>query len=503
MRRLHALPVLLLVAILGAPPVYAHEVKTKDGKVLEGKILSETDDEVVIETTFDGVVTVPAARVAEVDRTSVPLREQLQFRADLAKDDVGQLWDLHKWAKRKGFGEELGFVLDRILQLEPNNARAHKMLGHERVDGVWMTPEEKAQAEARAHEEAMRAQGLVPYEGEWVTPEEKDARERGLIRDGDEWVTEEEYHRRRGEELVDGRWVKVGEEEGKAYVAEIVSARVPLKYTWSTVVDIFADVKPEDVQRISEGADAVMRAMRSVLRPGESDFPTGLRGRIKLFAIAKLPTYARLAKWFDEKHKASELVPGWDTAVQRQHSWWWVDPDAAAAYKFPNTSRTFVSNVLHGLGHVLLTRYKFNYEFPSLWLREGFAYHMEMESIGYSETFSLSRGGSAQGTEAPVWSDSDKWRDALKALVAEGGDPPLRRMAKMEHGQMGYHELVKAWSLVESLIRWDPVKFKTFVDLSKKRDMDEEDALREAFGVDYRQLDVKWRAYVSGGFQHS
>lgn len=53
--------------------------------------------------------------------------------------------------------------LERIIELDPDNAEARRLLGYARdkATGKWMTPSEKA-----------ASQGLVRYNGRWVTPQE-------------------------------------------------------------------------------------------------------------------------------------------------------------------------------------------------------------------------------------------------------------------------------------------------------------------------------------------
>lgn len=501
------LVVLLLVGtgLLAPLRAGAHTVETVDGTIYEGRIAVDNEEKVVIATTFDGRVTIPREQVKAIDNAVPPLRDQLKYRAELAKDDVGKLWDLHRWAKEKGFDKELVSVLRRILVLAPKNVRAHKLLGHEKVDGEWMTPREKEFYLAEKHADEMRAKGLVEHDGRWVTPEEKDALRKGLVKDGEEWVTEEEYHQRRGEQLVDGEWVRIGEKEAKAWLQELKAARLRVTYTWSANVDAYSDVKTGHTMRVIKGAEAAFKVFRSTLRPDAQEFPTGVRARVRLHLFNKLPAYARFAKFFDGKERCSELVKGWVNAVRRQHSFWWVDPvGVVGAYKFPNTPRTFVSNAVHSLGLILLTRYRFNYSFPRQWLLEGFAYYLELEALGYTDTFSLSRGGTGAAAAAgrPVWADSDEWKGALKTLVAEGRDPPMKRIVRMQAGQMHYLELVKSWSIVECLIRLDPEKFVAFIDADKDRDKTTEDALAEVYGWSWRELDRVWRAYVTAGFTH-
>ncbi|MFV1958687.1 MAG: hypothetical protein ACC662_04670 [Planctomycetota bacterium] len=503
-RRILFLGIFLLATLASARRARADVVVTIDGTTYEGKVLVEDDKEVVILTTFDGRKSIPRANVAKVDRSPPPLRDQLKFRAERAKDSVKALWDLHKWAKQKGFEKELALILERIIELDPKSARAHKLLGHEKVDGVWMTPEEREALERLKYEEAMRAKGLVPYQGRWVTPEEKHGLENGLLKDGDEWVTVAEYHARRGEKLVDGKWVRVGEDEGKAWQEALKKNRVKAAYLWGANFDLYSDVSKENAKKVLKGCEAVLAVMRRTLRPSPGEMPRGLDARIRLHAFKKLPAYARFAVFFDKQEKCSELVVGWVRSVQRQHAFWWVQPvGVVAAYKFPNTSRTLVSNLAHDVGMILLTQYRFNYRFPSQWLLDGFAYYLELEGMGYTETFSLSRGGSAAAGDGskPVWLDSAKWSFALKGLVTEGRDPPIKRIAKMTQDQMGYHELAKSWSVVEYLIRKDQAAFKRFIDADKERDKTTEDALKEAYGLTWRKLDQAWRAYVAADFK--
>ena len=160
----------------GPPPAAAHVVTTKDGKSYEGRVLADDAEQVVIETTFDGTKELRKADVAKVDTAVPPLREQLAFRLGQAKDVPG-LVDLATWAKAKGFKPEVELVWRKVLELDPQNGKARKALGHVRVGAAWLTPEEKAVADKAAADAAQRAKGLVEHQGRWVTPQEKEALE--------------------------------------------------------------------------------------------------------------------------------------------------------------------------------------------------------------------------------------------------------------------------------------------------------------------------------------
>lgn len=502
--------VLLAASCLLARAAHGDVVVTRDGTTYEGKVLVQDDEKVVIETTFDGTRTVPKDDVKSVDTRKPPLRDQLAFRTKQAEGDAKALWGVWQWAKKAGFETELRPILELVVVADPQHRKAREALGHEKVDGHWMSPEEKARHEEAAKEDEYRARGLVPYEGEWVTPQEKEAREKGLRKDGGDWITEEEWHRRRGERQVDGAWIRFGEAEGKAFT-DLASkgSRLPLVYRWSPWFDFLGDVPEPLLGTIADGCEKAYAAARGYLKPKDDDLPeSDPAQRTRVFLHVKLPAYTRLATWFAGHVKADELVKGWVGAVQRQHAWWWVqDVNAIGCYQFPSTDKTFVSNTVHQVGKLLLTIYKRDYRFPSAWLQEGFAYVLEMDAIGYSLTFTLGRGAGSQATgedtDVPIWQDSARWREALKAEVLAGTDPPLKRLARMDLSQFRYVELVKSWSVVECLIRWDAAKFKQLIDTLKGDDPDEEKALKAVYGVDYRGLDDRWRAYVQAGFQHA
>jgi hypothetical protein len=488
------------VALLGGP-ARADVVTLKGGKTLEGKVVEQDADHVVVETTFDGRREVPRAEVVKVDTTVPPLREQLAFRLAGAAD-VAALTDLAAWAKGKGFQKEVDDVWRKVVALDPRNAKAHKALGHVRVGDAWLTPEEKAEADRAAEEAAQRAKGLVPYEGRWVTPTEKEALEKGLVRDGDEWVTEAEFHRRRGERAVDGRWVRVGEAEGRARGQALSKAiGEEVQALWGPHVDLFHDLSAQEGAACLDAAEKAAGAFLRLMRPVPADRLDDLR--IEVFCANKAPTYARYVERFAEEAQVARIAPqfeSWASQASKARSFWWPHPVAACGqYLFPNTLAVLQSAVAHNVTQILLVRYRFNVRFSSQWLTEGLAYHVEMATLGRSLTFTIGRAGIGGGGDPAAWQDSAKWRDLLKAQALAGGDTPFPRLARARADGFSLPDLVKAWSVVDLLVAIDPAKFKAFVDATKEKGRDEEDALRAAYGLDFRQLEARWRQSIGGG----
>ena len=489
----------------GAPPrpAVADVVTTTDGKTYEGKVTSKDGDVVVIETTFDGHKEFPKAQVKSVDTSTPPLRDMLDFRLEQAANDVKALNEVADWAKSKGFRKEIERVWQKIVEVDPKNARAHKALGHLLVGTTWMTPEEKTAADKAAEEAAMRAKGLVLYKGMWVTPEDVAAMEKGLMKDGAEWVTEEEFHTRRGERKVNGAWIKVGEKEGLERAKKVSEAAgVTLTYLWGPHIDLLHEVKPEDAQATLDAGEKAFKTAMALLKPGPSDGVNDVR--IQVYLFQRSPAYVRFTEQFAKEQDIGSMpgMENWAKSTSKQKSFWWTDPVCATGhYLFPNPPAVLQSNVIHNIGTILLNRYKFNYHFSSQWLMEGFSYYLEMTATGTTSSYTLGKGGGGGGIDPAVWSDPKQWKSALTTLVASGQDPPLQRMATAGFNQFGYTELVKAWSVTDYLVHADAAKFKAFIDGTKSRDTPEEKALTDSYAADYRGIDAKWRSYVQAGFR--
>jgi hypothetical protein len=490
--------------LVGAPRFARGDVVvTKDGKTLEGKVVEQNENRVVVETTFDGTKAVARADVKSVDVKTPPLRVQLTFRMDQAKDDVAALTELAGWAKGKGFKDEVADVWKRVLVLDAANVRAHKALGHVKVGTAWMTPEEKAAAEKAAFEEGQKAKGLVLHDGKWVTKEEKEALDKGLLKDGDAWVTEEEYHRRRGEKLVDGKWVRVGEEKGKERVGRLSKAvDGEFAYLWGPHIDLFHELKPEEGQMVLAAAEKAWEAFASIVKVGETDGLLDLR--VEVVCAHKAPTLSRYTQFFAEENGISKIrgQENWAQSTRGQRFAWWPDPPMVCGYLFPNTPKALTSGITHHLVFAWLTRYRFNYRFSNKWLQEGLAYAIEMRTLGESQTYTVDVQGALGGIDPVLLQDSSKWQTSLRTLVAASQDTPASRVTA-KGAQFSMPDLLKAWSLVECLLKIDPDRFKQFIDTTKSRefkDEPDEKSLHEAFGFDFRALETRWRAWVGAGF---
>lgn len=75
--------------------------------------------------------------------------------------------------KREGRPElEWKTVLGKALALDAESAVAHAALGQVKRGNAWVSAADAAQIDAAVAEQALRARGLVKFEGRWLTPAE-------------------------------------------------------------------------------------------------------------------------------------------------------------------------------------------------------------------------------------------------------------------------------------------------------------------------------------------
>jgi hypothetical protein len=157
-------PGLLILAMSSV--VGADEIYLVGGGKISGEIVERNARKIVVETG-PGRLTLPMSRVTKVETGRSALSEfRARARSLVAGDTAGWV-ALGRWADDSALGTQAREAYERALVLDPGNAEANARLGRVRTDGRWLSPEE-----------SHRAQGLVPFEGGWVTPAEREAARR-------------------------------------------------------------------------------------------------------------------------------------------------------------------------------------------------------------------------------------------------------------------------------------------------------------------------------------
>ena len=184
---------LVVFVLLSCSPVHADVVVLTSGRSVEGRVIEENDEEVVLETQF-GRVTFARSDVRRIERSEIELperktraerkreRARAKFGERLAQLDPGDalgLAELSAWCRQNDLDEEADETEAMALAIAPDDEKVRKTLGHfRRMDG-WITAEEH-----------WRSKGLVKHEGQWMTPVER-ARRLG------ETISKEAHKKRR------------------------------------------------------------------------------------------------------------------------------------------------------------------------------------------------------------------------------------------------------------------------------------------------------------------
>ncbi|MCW8130775.1 MAG: hypothetical protein KIS92_10530 [Planctomycetota bacterium] len=160
---------------MGCASAYADIVVLKNGKRLEGRVV-ENGDEVTVYTRF-GTIKLERSRIESILPSKTVLDEleervgALQEKIAADKPDAvaqGQLWyALAQWCGEKQLDRAREENLRRAIASDPEQPLARQALGYTKINGRWLTGEERQQA-----------LGLVKYQNQWVTPEARDDAER-------------------------------------------------------------------------------------------------------------------------------------------------------------------------------------------------------------------------------------------------------------------------------------------------------------------------------------
>ncbi|MBR5627155.1 MAG: HEAT repeat domain-containing protein, partial [Thermoguttaceae bacterium] len=143
-------------------------ITLNDGGTVYGKILNPEADagmDYKIQITGGGELLIP---VRQVRRIVTPGQEMLTYQttAPFVEDTVEAHLQIAKWCQNNSLSGWAAKHFEHILELDPDYEDAHKALGHVKVDGVWMSEQERYELsglERRGgilvtHQEALLAQ---------------------------------------------------------------------------------------------------------------------------------------------------------------------------------------------------------------------------------------------------------------------------------------------------------------------------------------------------------
>lgn len=162
------------LALLSVAVVPADEISLKDGRVIDGEVMSQPGEATVeIKTRTGGMTAVLHVKASEIVAIRYGKTEQQKKqeafdakRAVLAKQadsTAEQWWALAEEAKTLGDNPAFRQLAQAAIGRDADFAPAHAALGQVKQDGKWMKP-----AEAAA------ARGEVFFRGKWVQAGERE-----------------------------------------------------------------------------------------------------------------------------------------------------------------------------------------------------------------------------------------------------------------------------------------------------------------------------------------
>jgi hypothetical protein len=104
---------------------------------------------------------------SQVERILSPDEVEYEKLAPTSPDTAEAQWNLAAWCLDRKLLAQRKAHLERVIELDPNHAAAHRALGQFLYNGQWMT-----------RTEAQKAKGLVLYKGKWLSPQEVEVLER-------------------------------------------------------------------------------------------------------------------------------------------------------------------------------------------------------------------------------------------------------------------------------------------------------------------------------------
>jgi len=496
-RHRHSLPLAITAALAAAFFVLADDaradlVKLKDGREIEGKVLEQNADSVVVKTSF-GKQTFKKAEVKSIEIKETPADVYEKRYASLKRDDVAEVMDLANFASSNKLRTEAQNLYKLAITLDPDNEEARRALGYVKTKDGWFT---KAEVEKQTEAEN-KEKGLVKVDGKWVTKEEKAKLDKAPKRKSGSQAKEpedEEAMLAKGYVKENGKWVSKDEKERKNVEKKMEDA---LAITPAVVfTNRFQMVVSDEEARAKAMSDFAEECHGNVsLLFSDDPKRTYWFGRAKMFVLNNRNTYQDFV---------TSILPEFvsDTEMRKlalngggMHSDLQQPPFACSLIE---TDQPFDSRIAHNVGHFCVAHFV-GRPIPE-WLAEGFAEYVEIVKSGESNVHCTTKTtyGDRGGEIAEKASSSKNWKDLLKESVIAGEDTPFDGMKNLDLNSLDFLHLSKSWSLLDWWIETKRPEFLKF--LKNLKTMKQDEAMKDAFGLTTAEMDEKWREYVKKSY---
>ncbi len=441
--------------------------------------------------------------------------------AKVAKSAAARIWDAADRARRASLFRFARSEAQRVLELDPDNKAARTFLGYVKKDEGWtmdLTASGTLPTENRA---PVGGAKLADLEATWRTvvrakadidvaalyaalgdecagksyrDEAKSAYALALGLDRDNAAAHTGLGHVR---LGDGLWLTA--EANAAFEASRGARAVPGA---SRLDDVFR----EKLNKMESGhfrvesphADTVIAGYLDVCEktfaaylcdfeqdPAAKPFP-----KAPVFCL--LETDAQWERWIN--HMAQSANQGF----WRSHTFHWARDRGICSLRNHDgaTDATRRDRLIHETAHMLnLAVWDMA---DGCWLDDAIAYRYPLLLTGTTGAYCLAPKKEDYGKSGAVrnWTDPGQWRPLLKETAAAGDDTPLRLIVNKRSYDLPISASVKAWSVVDFLLRRDR---PAFVGMLKELKVEKDlvGLLETRFGRDVEVLDAEWRRWVA------
>ncbi len=150
--RILALTVIALTLGLFLPKLTrADEFELDDGRRIEGTVVREIGELVIIKASDGEVITVRKSQIKDQRKTKTAFAEYLERKEKINEASLADHWALAKWCGAKKLDSQRTLHLKRVLDLNPGHVEARKALGFVLIAGDWYK-EGSADAKKRQEE---------------------------------------------------------------------------------------------------------------------------------------------------------------------------------------------------------------------------------------------------------------------------------------------------------------------------------------------------------------
>lgn len=270
--------------------------------------------------------------------------------------------------------------------------------------------------------------------------------------------------------------------------------------------DLVGAVSPSQAGPILDGAERALKVFKDWTGASTTDLFGPKKCLIVIAPSRK--EYLKLGSWYETYFNQPNVA-----GAMKSASYWPFDNPRCliATHLKPSDPATIRQIAIHEVGHLVVSRYKFNYNFPPTWLIEGMGAYLEAKVTGLTSCYCFSGGyGGAGATPEKLnnlkW---EKWKAQVKA-DSKAGTKSIKQILPMEMKDLTAVETGKCWSVIDFLVTTDPKKFAQFLALTKsywpskiqyewspQKGEAQEKALKEAYGFDLAGLDAEWAKFVS------